>query len=235
MTQDTSTRNAMRQAMKAALGTLDAVFPAKSEAAVEPQAPAFLPSGRLADALAFAIEKHGAQTRKGTSVPYVTHLMAVAALVGESGGTEDEVVAALLHDVVEDGGGAPVLAEVRARFGATVAAIVDDCTDDDTGAEKAPWLERKKAYLEHLAEAPIPSLRVACADKLHNAQAISRDLRDFGPSIFQRFRGDREGTLWYYRSLARTFGALVQDMPDLDPGFRGLIRELRETVAGLEG
>jgi (p)ppGpp synthase/HD superfamily hydrolase len=185
-------------------------------------------------ALVYAHRLHGHAIRKGTSIPYVSHLLAVAALVLEAGGDEETAIAALLHDAVEDGGGAPVLEEIRGRFGVAVAAIVDDCTDDDTGADKAPWLERKKAYLEHLAVAPIPSLRVACADKLHNAQAIARDLRDFGPGIFQRFRGDREGTLWYYRSLARIFGALVQDMPELDPGFRGLIRELRETVAGLE-
>ena len=82
---------------------------------------------------------------------------------------------------------------------------------------------------------PLPVLRVACADKLHNAECIARDFRESGPSIFQRFRGDREGTLWYYRSLARIFGALIQDHPDLDPGFRILVRDLRETVASLEG
>lgn len=234
MIEQPSIRNAMHQAVAAALGTLDAVFPAKTDAPAEPQAAAFQPSPRLAEALGFALEKHGAQARKGTNVPYITHLLAVAARVGESGGSEDEMVAAFLHDAVEDGGGAPVLAEIRARFGAQVAEIVDGCTDDDAGSEKAPWLERKKAHLESLAGAPLPVLRVACADKLHNAECIARDLRDLGPSIFQRFRGDREGTLWYYRSLARVFGALIQDHPDLDPGFRILVRDLRETVAGLE-
>lgn len=234
MIEQPSIRNAMHQAVAAALGTLDAVFPAKTDAPSEHPAAAFQPSTRLSDALAFALGKHGAQARKGTTVPYVTHLLAVSARVGESGGAEDEMVAALLHDAVEDGGGAPVLAEIRERFGAMVADIVDGCTDDDAGAEKAPWLERKKAYLESLSGAPLPVLRVACADKLHNAECIARDLRDLGPSIFQRFRGDREGTLWYYRSLARIFGALIQDHPDLDPGFRILVRDLRETVAGLE-
>ena len=97
--------------------------------------------------------------------------------------------------------------------------------------EKAPWLERKRAYLAHLVEAPIPVLRVVCADKLHNVQAIAKDLRNHGVAVFERFRGDREGTLWYYRSIARLFGALIQDEPGLDPGLRAMIRELRESVA----
>ena len=118
--------------------------------------------------------------RKGTTTPYLTHLLAVASLVGESGGSEAEVIAGLLHDAVEDGGGAPVLEEIRARFGPEVAAIVSSCTDDDSVGEKAPWLERKRAYLAHLVEAPIPVLRVVCADKLHNVQAIAKDLRNHG-------------------------------------------------------
>ncbi len=224
----------MLQALEAALGTCGSVFPAKGESPVEPRRASFRPSPRLAEALLFALEKHGDQARKGTAIPYVTHLLSVAALVGESGGSEEEMQAALLHDTVEDGGGAPVLDEIRQRFGKGVAEIVDACTDDDSGAEKAPWLERKRRHLEHLAKSPLCVLRVACADKLHNAGAIARDFRDQGPAVFQRFRGDREGTLWYYRSLARIFGALVLDEPELDPGFRSMIRELRETVVGLE-
>jgi GTP pyrophosphokinase len=228
-------RNAVLQALEAALGSSGSVFPAKGDASPEPPRADFTPSDRLAEALRFALGTHGDQARKGTTVPYITHLLAVAALVGESGGSETEMVAALLHDAVEDGGGAPVLEEIRQRFGSDVAMIVDGCTDDDSGAGKAPWLERKRGHLEHLAQAPLSVLRVACADKLHNAAAIARDFRDQGPSVFQRFRGDREGTLWYYRSLARIFGALVLDEPELDPGFRTMIRELRETVAGMEG
>lgn len=227
-------RPSMHQALEAAIGACGSVFPAKG-GSLEPLCATFQPSPKLAAALQFAVEKHGHQPRKGTTVPYVTHLLAVASLVGESGGSEPEMVAALLHDAVEDGGGAPVLDEIRQRFGDDVAIIVEGCTDDDSGAEKAPWLERKRSYLEYLAAAPLTVLRVACADKLHNATALARDLRDQGPAVFQRFRGDREGTLWYYRSMARVFGALVQDEPDLDPGFRSMIRELRETVAGLEG
>ena len=182
-----------------------------------------------------AVARHRFQARKGTSVPYMTHLLAVTALVGESGGTEDEMIAALLHDAVEDGGGQALLKEIEAKFGKPVADIVEGCSEHFSESEKAPWLERKQVYLTRLAEAPLSVLRVTCADKLHNAQTIARDLKSQGPSMFERFRGDRDGTLWYYRSLARLYGALVQDEPSLDPGFRAVIRELRETVAGLEG
>ncbi|MBI4913707.1 MAG: HD domain-containing protein [Acidobacteria bacterium] len=225
----------MQQTLEAALAARDAVLPAKGADPAPPAPPLEFPGPRLAEALSFAIAVHGTQLRKGTAIPYVTHLLGVCALVGESGGREDELVAALLHDAVEDGGGAPVLAEIRARFGEGVAAIVAGCTDDDSGGEKAPWLDRKRAYLAHLASAPLPVLRVSCADKLHNARAIARDLRDHGPAVFRRFKADREGTLWYYRSLARLFAALVQDEPALDPGFRSMIRDLRASVAEMEG
>lgn len=235
----TEPRPGMQEALESALAAREVVLPARGPEPEVRATPAPVPGPRLAEALAFAIEKHGGQLRKGTAIPYVTHLMAVSALVGESGGGEDEMIAALLHDAVEDAGGAPVLEEVRARFGDAVAAIVEGCTDDDSGGGsgigKAPWLERKRAYLAHLVLAPLPVLRVSCADKLHNARAIARDLRDHGPEVWKRFKADRDGTLWYYRSLARLFAALVQDHTDLDPGFRSLIRELRATVAGMEG
>lgn len=228
----------MRQALEATLGAWGAVLPARPKAEAErpPEPPSVVLGPRFTEAMAFALAKHGTQVRKGTAVPYVTHLLAVAAIVGESGGSEDEVVAGLLHDAVEDAGGAPVLAEIRARFGDSVAAIVAGCTDDDSGTgEKAPWLERKRAYLDHLTAAPLSVLRVVAADKLHNARTLERDLKDQGVQIFKRFKGDREGTLWYYRSMARLFGALIQDEGGLDAGFRAMIRDLRETVGRLEG
>lgn len=228
------TRSAMRQALEAALGACEGILPAKGSPHVEPTEPAFLVSPRLSNALAMAITKHKHEVRRGTVVPYITHLLAVAALVGESGGTEDEMIAALLHDAAGEGELQPVLDEIRKKFGQSVASIVDGCCEHFKGPEKLPWLERKQAYLSRLAAAPLTVLRVVCADKLHNALAISRDLKAQGPAVFERFRGDRDGTLWYYRSLARLFGALVQDEPNLDPGFRAVIRELRETVAGLE-
>lgn len=235
MLTSTPMRSAMRQALEAALGACEGVLPAKGGASAEPSEPAFIVSPRLSEALSMAVARHRFQTRKGTAVPYITHLLAVTALVGESGGTEDEMIAALLHDAVEDGGGHPLLEEILEKFGKSVADIVEGCTEHFSVNEKAPWLERKQAYLIRLAEAPLTVLRVTCADKLHNALTISRDLKSQGPSMFERFKGDRDGTLWYYRSLARLYGALVQDEPSLDTGFRAVIRELRETVAGLEG
>jgi len=228
-------RPAMLQALEGILGAYEGVLPARNAAQppAPPPEPGHVLGPRVAEAVAFAIQKHGAQVRKGTTTAYLTHLLAVASLVGESGGSEDEVIAGLLHDAVEDGGGAPVLEEIRARFGTGVADIVDTCTDDDSVGEKAPWLERKRAYMAHLVEAPLPALRVVCADKLHNVQAIAKELRNHGTGVFERFRGDREGTLWYYRSIARLFGALIQDEPGLDSGLRAMIRDLRESVARL--
>lgn len=130
--------------------------------------------------------------------------MAVAALVVEDGGDEDEAVAALLHDAVEDQGGAPTLALIRRRFGARVAAIVDACSDTDE-TPKPPWRQRKQAYLEHLrAPGPDGALRVSLADKLHNARAILADLRA-GHDVFARFNAPREDQAWYYDALATTF------------------------------
>ncbi len=155
---------------------------------------------RLAEAVAWASELHAGQRRKGLGVPYVFHLLAVAAIVGESGGDENQVIAALLHDAVEDAGGAPTLAEIRRRFGDDVAALVDGCTDTDA-AEKPPWRPRKEAYVARLRSAP-PRLRlVSAADKLHNARCLESDLWAEGDSVWERFRGRRDGTLWYYGAL----------------------------------
>jgi (p)ppGpp synthase/HD superfamily hydrolase len=229
-------RTAMTQAVEAALESCTAILTSKKNPnAQEDKAPRVVLGPRLVKALNFAVEKHANQARQGTDIPYLTHLIAVSAIVGESGGSEDEMIAALLHDAVENGGGAPVQGAILSRFGSAVAEIVSFCTDDDLGDEKIPWLERKQSFLERLAIATLPALRVICADKLHNAQCIAADLRDIGPSVFERFKADREGTLWYYRSLARIYSALLQDEPSLDSGFRTMIRELRETVGKMEG
>jgi GTP pyrophosphokinase len=150
--------------------------------------------------------------------------MSVAGIVLHYGGTEDEAIAALLHDAVEDQGGAATRAEIERRFGAAVAAIVDGCTDADT-VPKPPWRERKEAYLAHLPKAS-PSVRlVSAADKLDNARSILRDYRIFGGGLWSRFSGGREGTLWYYRSLVAAFRA-AGDGP--------LIGELDRVVSEIE-
>lgn len=161
-------------------------------------------SARFGEALEYAFNLHNHQVRKGTGIPYISHLMAVAAIVLENGGDEDQAIAALLHDAVEDQGGRPVLERIRIRFGERVAAIVDGCTDA-YDFPKPPWHERKQRYLEHLQEAGSEVTLVSLADKLHNARSILFELRYLGQGIWERFKGGKQGTLWYYRSLVDVF------------------------------
>jgi (p)ppGpp synthase/HD superfamily hydrolase len=130
--------------------------------------------------------------------------MGVASLALEFGGDEDIAIAALLHDVVEDCGGAPMLKEVKRRFGSRVAKIVDGCTDTDMDP-KPPWRERKESYIRHLKNADADTRLVSAADKLNNVRSILSDYREVGESVWERFNGGREGTLWYYAALLRQF------------------------------
>jgi (p)ppGpp synthase/HD superfamily hydrolase len=160
---------------------------------------------RFEEALVHAARLHKNQTRKGSETPYVNHLLAVASIVGENGGTEDEVIAALLHDAIED---TPETKESLAkRFGENVAGIVEGCSDADVapGEAKPEWSERKEAYIAHVGSAPPSVLAVSSADKLHNARSILADYRAVGEELWSRFRGGREGTLWYYRALAEAY------------------------------
>lgn len=179
---------------------------------------------RFNDAFLFAAEKHASQTRKKTDVPYISHLMSVAGLVLEAGGGEDQGVAALLHDVVEDCGGQPVLDEVRERFGERVAGIVQGCTDAYT-IPKPPWKQRKLDYLEVLRRADDDVRLVSAADKLHNVRTILADYRREGDSVWDRFSGHRDGTLWYYRAVLEV---LHQGKPNR------LVDELELVVTELE-
>jgi GTP pyrophosphokinase len=163
------------------------------------------PNGRLASAMSYAALIHGSQKRKGTTIPYVSHLMSVSALVMEFGGDEDLAIAGLLHDALEDCG-AEHEKVIRDNWGERVARIVRDCTDGVPNAtgEKANWHDRKKAYLEHLRAVDSDTLLVSACDKLHNARAIVADLRA-GHDVFSRFKAGREGTLWYYGELVKVF------------------------------
>ena len=161
---------------------------------------------KLSPALALAIEAHQNQIRKSTQIPYISHPLAVASIALEFGASEDQAIAALLHDAIEDGG-IKYANIIKAQFGDHVHDLVQGCTDgtpDHTG-QKAPWLERKTAYLEHLQKASDDILLVSCSDKLHNARAIVADLINEGPSVFERFSSTPEQTLWYYRQLATIF------------------------------
>ncbi len=178
------------------------------------------------DALVYASEIHRTQERKASEVPYVSHLLGVASLVIEEGGTQIQAIAALLHDAVEDQGGLPRLEEIRARFGRGVADIVEACTDT-TQEPKPPWRRRKEEYLARLPSAPPDALLVSVADKVHNARSILTDLRTGGVGVFERFTGGRDGTLWYYRTLVGIYRSLE--------GFDSrLIDELDRTVTQIE-
>jgi (p)ppGpp synthase/HD superfamily hydrolase len=159
---------------------------------------------RFLRAFEFAAEKHKGQTRKASTIPYIAHLMGVASLVLEAGADEDLAIAALLHDVVEDCGGAPMLKEIRRKFGDRVAKVVDGCTDADA-YPKPPWRERKEKYIARLKKENADTRLVSAADKLNNVRSIVSDYRAIGESVWSRFNGGREGTLWYYRTLRDQF------------------------------
>jgi len=160
-------------------------------------------SDRFLNAFTYAFEIHK-EPRKGTRIPVISHLIGVAAIALEQGGTEDEAIAAILHDAVEDKGGKERLEDIRSKFGEKVATIVDGCTDSYTNP-KEDWWPRKEEYIAHLPESD-PSVRlVSAADKLHNARLILEHYRDVGDKLWDRFKGGKEGTLWYYRTLTNTF------------------------------
>ena len=179
---------------------------------------------RFDEAFAYAHELHQGQTRKGTPVPYLGHLMGVASIVLDDGGSEDEAIAALLHDAAEDAGGRKTVEEIRARFGDRVAKIVEDCTDS-WATPKEPWAERKQKYVEHARALPPSSLRVSAADKVHNAYAILRDLRNVGEKVWDRFKAKPDDVVAYYHGLVRSFR---------EAGGGRLVDELERIVRGIE-
>lgn len=176
------------------------------------------------EALAFAVDLHRGQSRKGTGVPYVSHLLSVTALVLEHGGTEEQAIAALLHDAVEDQGGRPTAESIRARFGDVVADIVEGCTDTDV-SPKPPWRGRKEAYVARVRKELAHVRLVSAADKLHNARTMVTDLRIHGPALWKRFNAGRNETLWYLNALVEAFR---------EAGTTPIVEELARTVAELE-
>jgi len=184
-------------------------------------------TSRFDEAFRYAHEAHVAQVRKGSGAPYITHLMGVASIVLDDGGSEDEAIGALLHDAAEDHGGHARLDEIRARFGEPVARIVADCTDSwDT--PKRAWSDRKREYVEHARTLPAPSLRVSAADKVHNTYAILRDLRNTGDDVWKRFDAPADDVIAYYEGLVRSFrqaggGKLVEELERI---IKGIQREM---------
>jgi (p)ppGpp synthase/HD superfamily hydrolase len=180
---------------------------------------------RLIDAFRYAAQLHAAKPRKGTRIPYISHLMAVAGIVMEHGGDEDQVVAALLHDAIEDyPRNGRTKREIQRRFGKRVRRLVEECSDSHTDRKPA-WKPRKERYLKRLPEVSDDAKLISLADKVHNARAILNDFLQKGDEVWKRFKGSKRGTLWYYKSLARTFS---RERPG------PLARELNRVVRALE-
>lgn len=183
-----------------------------------------IPGPRFQDALVYTCTIHDGQIRKKTGMPRVAHLISVAGLVLEHGGTEDEGIGALLHDAVEDAGGWPRLDDIQLRFGDAVTALVRGCTESDI-TPRPPWRERKQAYVQHLMHGSDSIQFIAAADKLHNARALRRGLAADGDRIWEKYKGGRAGTIWYYR-------ALIEVLRRRAPG--QLISELTRVVDEIE-
>jgi len=182
--------------------------------------------GQFKKAIELALELHGDQTRKGSEIPYMGHLLGVTSIVIDDGGSDSEVLAALLHDGPEDSGGEETLALIKDEFGDEVAEIVDHLSDTFEDP-KPPWRERKETYLAELEDLPVDELgrkvlRVSLADKLHNVRSIQLDKHDFGEEIWARFRGGKDGSLWYYRTLAEIYERKL--------GRTALVEEFRDAV-----
>jgi (p)ppGpp synthase/HD superfamily hydrolase len=182
-------------------------------------------SRNFEQALVYATRIHGGQLRKKTRIPYIAHIIGVTAIAMEYGANETEAIGALLHDAVEDCGGAKRLRDIERKFGRSVAKIVAGCTDTDQ-TPKPPWLTRKKDYIAHLSDASISTQLVSASDKLHNVRAILMSYRSDGEKLWGRFRGGKEGTLWYYAALLRAFSKSRKLAP--------LLAEIDRTLTSLE-
>jgi GTP pyrophosphokinase len=185
------------------------------------------------EALLMASRVHASQTRKGTNIPYVAHVLGVAAIALEHGATENQAIAALLHDAIEDGEGEITRREIARRFEPVVERIVMGCSDSD-GGDKAPWIVRKCCYLAHLPKADTDVLFVSACDKLHNLRSILTDLSDpaVGRSVFNRFKAQQAGTLWYYGSLVDIYRESGRIPVRLVEDLNGALRELEDHVGG---
>jgi (p)ppGpp synthase/HD superfamily hydrolase len=183
-------------------------------------------SPRLYQALEFAFKLHGHDARKQSTLPYLAHLLSVCALVQQDGGDEDEAIAALLHDTLEDKPQQTNRQEILSLFGANVLVIIEIATDtppDYIGGSKPPWRQRKENYLAHIRNSNPAMLRVTIADKIDNARAILADYRLLGDSLWQRFNAGKDDQFWYYQSAIATFEAA---------GVRGpLLDELKRVVS----
>jgi (p)ppGpp synthase/HD superfamily hydrolase len=187
-------------------------------------------SNAFENALAYAARLHAGQMRKGSDTPYISHLLAVTSIALDHGATENEAIAALLHDAVEDQGGQETLEEIRHQFGNQVAEIVAACSDTDE-LPKPPWRERKEAFVERLRTEPYSVRLVVAADKLHNVNDVLRNYRILGDDLWRHFKGGRNGTLWYYQAVTR---ALTEAAAPEEQQLNAIIEEINDTLSWLE-
>ncbi len=187
-------------------------------------------SNAFEEALVYAARLHAGQRRKGSDTPYISHLLAVTAIALDHGASENEAIAALLHDAVEDQGGQETLEEIRRRFGDQVARIVAACSDTDA-SPKPPWRERKEAFVRRLRTEPYSVRLVVAADKLHNVRDVLSSYRVQGEDLWSHFNGRRDGTLWYYRAVV---DALVGAAKPGENRLQAIIDEIDRTLAALQ-
>lgn len=161
-------------------------------------------SRKFEHALTFANQVHAEQKRKDSGAPYFAHVIGVAALVLEDGGSEEEAIAALLHDTAEDQGGQAMLDEIAERFGDKISRIVSECSDTLV-IPKPPWRERKEAHIKKLRMAHPETIRIMLADKVYNSRNLLRGLQQRGEQVWGNFKGGRDGTLWYFKQMYATF------------------------------
>lgn len=193
--------------------------------------PSLLLSFRFSEAMGGAADLHAKQFRKGTTIPYIAHLLGVASIALHHGADEDEAIAALLHDAIEDAprdlGANWVRNWILFRFGERVLTIVEGCTDADV-VPKPSWLARKEAYVARVVREPASVILVSASDKLHNASAILADFREIGDAVWKRFDKDagKSGVLGYHRGLVTAYRSTGHHAR--------LVRELDRVVAQLE-
>jgi len=179
---------------------------------------------RFTSAVALALDLHRGQKRKLPGTPFAAHLLRVAGIVLEHGADEETAIAAVLHDAIEDQGGPKAREIICERFGERVAGIVEECSDTDE-TPKPPWRQRKEKYLAHLASASPPAQMISAADKLDNVRSLLASYGQSGEAVWEHFRGGREGTLWYYRSVCDILRRV---------GPKSLVEELSCAVAEFE-
>lgn len=174
---------------------------------------------RFSEALEYATTLHSKQIRKGSDTPFITHLLSVSALILEDGGSEDEAIAGLLHDAVEDQGGLIRLEEIKVKFGDNVAGIILECSESHTHP-KPPWKDRKMASIRKMNNVSDSAIRVILADKIHNARSIIHEYHKHGEKFWDSFKAGKEGTVWYYKEILsvlqkRTFSVLLDELSQL--------------------